>query len=253
MKHRNLVSFASITVPVVLGYAIGTLLLLLILANLRDGIAASYDVKNFADLVLWHRYRFEGFGVPYADTEHHSIVTSILVIIVIVISASTVSKAASFAYIHLFAVSLRQWIPLRHYRRWRNALLFSRVPRRRWWFVRTAITSILLVGASFLADTLLLFVRERLWMRNPTQTSYLSLVPEPIVGWLTGSDVLTFFACLSGFWFLGSYRSIRSRVRRSRYLGARRCRSCGYPLADVVQKTRGKAAGASCPECGTAV
>jgi predicted RNA-binding Zn-ribbon protein involved in translation (DUF1610 family) len=239
----------SITCSVFAGYVIGTLLILVVLSSVvdvRESLITPSEI--FIGNMLTWRYRFDGFDVPYGDTGHYSILSSLLSLLLFALGTRWFIQRSGF----IFAPGmLRQHAESDRARRawvWRSAVDRAQSTRSWRFFTSMFLTSVFGVGLGFASDCVVNGVRDQLFMRNPAAYSpaFIS-TPVPVIGWYTISDLVWIVAFVLIAEVLVVVRRARSCVRDSRVFRKCWCASCGYPIMN-----RDRSASA-CPECGSEI
>lgn len=246
--------FVPMAICIICGYAVGTIAILAWLSYISDPYgSATGPWETYASGLLFSRYKFEGFDVPYADTVHYSIVATILFVLLM---AGVVCGFSRFAPLWFVPAALRRACGLDRERRkriWKRALATAPNPR----LGRLVVIFLVSVAGTWLglaADSLIMEIRQQLWMRNPALNPAFDPTPVPVVGWLTWADLVWIAALLICVDSLLVIRAARGRVERSRFFRMRWCRRCGYPLAETKRAVpKGSPRDGPqpvCPECG---
>ena len=238
---------ASLTVPLITGYAFGVALLISWMVVRESRSPGSR--RGFESSVMFYRYRFDGQGVvnwpPPSDF-------------------LTVLFLFSLAFT-LVALASRMGFPGGYF----GNNLFPRGPEhqrhrfRRCWFgafsrVRTAPLGLLIaclllgIGGSVFGlglDQLIREVRVRYWIRFvPQPLPGREFQPVAVLGWLTWSEILWFVPAIGWAVYWWYVRPARRIMLASGPITRRWCRHCGFLLG--LGKQRKNTAPARCPECG---
>ena len=241
-----------ISAPLLLGYAIGTVVILTILMAGNDpaqSLTESWEL--FTHELLWNRYQDRGY-VQFDWSEFHTYPprspfrsASLTALLILFLSACGV--CAQLCWSLRLARIPRLNMPdheQRHIRKlWRTALS-----------VNSAMTlrkTILIFAMGFVGAWIGLafdigidkwnYERE---LRSLTPT--FQTMPEPIFGWFTASDIVWITLALLGFAYFTTIRPARKRLAASKPLARRWCKGCGYPIGTIKSTNPIKV----CPECG---
>lgn len=248
VKKRNHNNFATTTgvalgqavlvsFPLLLGYAISTVCILLWLTNDYDPFVSKVEQWDiFVSNILYSRYQFSsGFCYPYSDTVHPSVLVSVMFVLAL--------SMGCFCVFHVFVPSPVRSTSGRDRSRLKSIWMDSvRLARR-----TSLRRSLFLFGFGYFgawfglaSDVVIAEVRFRIDLRSLTPT--FDHEPEPIIGWFSASDLVWISLVIIGVCYFSIIRPARKRFARSKYIAKRWCRSCGYPATGL--------SGSNCPECG---
>lgn len=230
---------ASLTIPLVAGYAAGTVLLISWMIH-RD--RTNPRRNGFESDALLYRYGYTG---EYASSPVPSYFVTVLAAL---LGSVIVVMLARHAWPRTALVTVKK-APEHDKRRFRHAWRAA--------FSRTRpvhpglLTACFVIGISGTIfglglDQLMRGLRETMWRRNGG--GWLWLEPRPVLGWLTWSEIVWFVPAIGWAVYWWYVRPARRIMLASGPITRRWCRHCGFHLG--LGKQRKNTAPARCPECG---